>query len=208
METSYDWILSQIPRIHGLRPSTNRHRPDREDEIETDAHDLIVHLGVAPDRHFVTIEHRAPRWGYSNSISDNRDEMMPVRNVDATDDAVDRGFVGDEWNVTEMIDGKEQIATKLNIQAVCATLRRDAGFEIELSTNPGNLPCGASYFASLASAERNRKLGRKAAHVVWVHLPECVGKVKRRLTTAGRITRTRRLSSLASSIRSCGSWRS
>ena len=131
-----------------------------------------MHFGVAPDRKIVTIEHRAPRWGYTSTISDNRDEMMPIRNVDAPDDALDRGFVGDEWNVTETIDGTEQIATKLDVEAICEALRDQGGFHTEVSTWPGGLPCGASYFSSLACAERNRRLGRKAADVVWVHLPE------------------------------------
>ena len=173
MVTSYRWILDEIPRVHGLRGSTDRLKPDLAPAPTSEDYDLVIHLGVSPNSNGkVAIEHRARRYGYTHEVSDNCREKMPIRDVDAN--PIDRGFVFDESDVATLIDGVEQLSTDLDIEKVAQALDRDAGFACQTSTDPGNLAYGAIFYASLASAERVRRLGRKPMQVAFVHVPECV----------------------------------
>lgn len=210
MDASYRWAIEQLPRYHGLRSSTGRMRPEREAETAADEYDLVVHFGVIePDTDgdgIVKLEHYAPRYGYTSMLTDNCDELMPVRNVDAAEGAVDRGFVGEEWDVTTIIDGQEQVTTTLDIESVARTLTREAGFRVVTNTEMTPYNCAAACFASMACAERNRRLGRKAMHVAWCHIPECAARRGSRLTLAERISRSRSSVSVSLSITSSGSW--
>lgn len=180
MVNSYRYILDELPRVHGLLGATNRMRSDVGSAPDDERYDVVIHFGVSPNSNgAVALEHCARRYGYNHGVADNEGQKMPIRNADA--ETIDRGFVGDEWNVTHPspLDGAEQVATDIDIETAARRLDQHGGFRCETSTDPGNLVCGAMFFASLASAQRTKRMGRPPMQVAFVHIPECVERADR-----------------------------